>query len=332
MKIFSQIFINALLLIPYSAFNQESKKYSINNEQDLINKWIKACVNLEVKPNLFTSKRFTEMVRKSISKEGLDRKESMRIQDSAYHTRYTGTGIYFLYKNKHYIITVRHLLEDTSSHFKDDVAEHVSLVQNGSVIGNGKQIDSFPAYLILTMHRPLNEVPIIFSSKDLDLAIISLDDVRIYGKQFVRVLDAYGYVPIGINDIDTISKLRRDDYIIAFGFPQFSEVGRIKIPTGVFGDELIKATIPVVTKGYVEDTSLVSKYFSGNIFIYSGFSGGPVVNRYNKMIGINKAYFAQPNKVEGINLNYYYREKSLFIKSKYIISLIAELEKRLSSK
>src|SRR5258705_13319916 len=141
------IFIALLccLLMTKFASSQNKVKLGIANVNAVIQKWTKACLNLEGKPNLFGSKKWIEMYSKSVNHE-LDKKESWRIQDSTYHKRYTGTGIYFLYQNKHYIVTARHVLEDTSSIYMD-VFEFIYLIENGSEVAKGKSIDPFRFYL-----------------------------------------------------------------------------------------------------------------------------------------------------------------------------------------
>jgi hypothetical protein len=323
-------FICALFCLLHANFLNSQNKIKIADpdESVVIEKWIKACVNLEVRPNLFTSKKWDEMYRKSL-KHQLTKNESWRIQDSTFHARYSGTAIYLLYNNKHYLLTARHVIEDTSSYYPD-VYEFIYLRENGSDLAKGKSLDSVRTTLNLTLRRPLNEVPLILSDKKTDLAIISLENAGYLGKQFIQVLNWEGYIPIKLEDIDTTDDLKQNDLIFSFGFPQFSEVARLELPTNVFGNEILKATIPVVTKGYIQDVRKDSIDFTGNIFIYHGFSGGPVVKN-NKMIGVNNSYQTELWKFNTPQLNYYIKEKSVFSKAKFIMPLIRELEKRLST-
>jgi hypothetical protein len=225
---------------------------------------------------------------------------------------------------------VRHLLEDTSSIFKDDIFYKIILRQNGSdLLGKRVFEDDTKTghYLMLTSRMPLDKTPFIFSTRQKDLALISLDDIPVYGKQFIETLDRRGYKAISLNDIDTTSQINNNAGIIAIGFPSFSEIFRSKLADAYSHWQSNTITIPVLTKGIIEDQMKDSFYFTGNIFIYHGFSGGPVI-KDNKLIGISKAYEKKYVKTGDPLLNFYFKEVSVFTKCEVMMPLLKELQAR----
>ena len=255
------------------------------------------------------------------------------IQDSINKVRYAGSAIYFKNNDKYYLISARHVLEDTFSNFPLHVYSTIFLRPNGSELYDGKTIDNFPqdATSLEWVSEPSSGIyPFIFSPKNIDLVIVSLNDVPVYGQQFINTLNRYGYCPITIDDIDTIGKIKPDDQLTAIGFPDFSELRYKDIEKRNEYWQSWAVTIPAVTKGFVE--TLTEEYLIGNIFIYHGFSGGPVISRTNKLLGINSAYFTLTTNNGQPTMNRYKSQNSKFIRAKFIMPMLRELENRIKSK
>ena len=72
---------------------------------------------------------------------------------------------------------------------------------------------------------------------------------------------------------------------MALGFPIESLVAQKSIPKALYNWSSVNIAIPLVTKGVISNTGNHSKTFEGNIFVYHGNSGGPIISN-NKLIGI----------------------------------------------
>lgn len=324
------------LLLPLIGLTQPPAKSKIISERDVLSKWTKAVVNLETQANFLTSKLFVEIqLTQRKDPSAYSRAFLKNLQDSLFRVRRAGTAIYFLFKKKHYLITARHVLEDTAAYQGPEIYSWIFLRPNGSPLYDGKEIEqdtNYTHYLQLTGAMKLNQIPFIFSTTKADLAIISLDDIPYYGIQFIYTLDRKGYVPITLSDIDTLGEIKKDDHLLSLGFPNFSEVQRKHLPMTYLHAQSFAVTVPVVTKGVVEAFARdTSETFTGNIFIYYGFSGGPVIKN-NKLVGINHAYTTYREKIDESQINYCLVEYSVFSKTKYIMPMLRELEKRLSQK
>jgi S1-C subfamily serine protease len=319
-----------LLVCSIFAFSQKPIFESVVSDDSIIKKWTKACLNIEIRPNFFVSKTWREWQIKSRTSQ-LDKEMVKRVQDSVRKIAYTATGIFLLYNYKHYIITSRHVLVDTSSSIKDMVFDRIFLVQNGSQTIKSKKISldlTDVGYVDNYTSGPRDKLKYILSDAKGDLAILALDDIPTMGKQFTEMLYHKGYEPILISDIDTACQLNKGDYIISIGFP-----GRLSVIGRIYKDPVVQywrsylVTLPVIAKGYIKAPLPDSIFFKGDIFIYEGFSGGPVI-RNNKLIGINRGYWGEPGNTASALLNYYFEESSIFMKSDLVMPLLRTLEQR----
>lgn len=285
-------------------------------------------MNLESQSNFGTSRLFVDMQRAQRANPGSYREYNLKIQDSLSLIRHSGTAIFLIHNKKHYLITARHVLEDTASYFKPQIYWNIFLRPNGSDLFDGKPIEpdtAFANYIQLTASTTKGETPFIFSDTILDLAIISLNDIKVYGPQFIRTLFRKGYLPISASDIDTIGNIRKNDHLTSLGFPDFSEVAHKNIPRDYQNWQSWAITIPAVTRGFIEEIN--TNFIYGNIFIYKGFSGGP-----NKLIGINHAYTRVIKKMDEVLMNKYIIEYSIFSRVNSLMPMLRELERRLKLK
>ena len=207
-------------MLPTLGFAQTANKSRIISEDSMIRKWQAATLNIEVRS---THADQSEIVSPLLKKtKGF---EQMKVWDSLGSIGYIsrGTAIYVENNNKHFIITARHLVEDALSKDSGMICSNILLIENGNLISEKEH-----------MKLPLVRTPpdfsgaaYIFSSRDDDLAIISLDSkISIFGEEFMKTLNKSGYKPISITDIDTICNLKKGETIYAFGFPDLSVLGQ----------------------------------------------------------------------------------------------------------
>ena len=298
-----------------------------------LNKWTRACLNLEVRPNFFASKIWCRL--QALQKKGykLNAERVNELRKRYDEQVITWTGLFLKYRNKHYLITARHCLVDDSSSIKNYVYEKIYLIENGSdkLKKTDHSIDpssSHAPYLDGYVYG--KNVQYEVSDSAIDLGIIALDDIPTFGHQFIQALYQYNYKPINFSDIDTTHKLSNHQEITAIGFPkELSHLSKQtkNIDSAIQYYRASNVSIPDVSTGYIKDPMNNFFDFTGNIFSYHGFSGGPVIS-HNKLIGINKSYGGLYINTDSRNLNYYTDEFAEFVKAYEILPLLKKLEKR----
>lgn len=323
-----------ILILIMSLLGQhvKSQNKSESPKNNLFSKWLKACLNLEARPNFLASKTFVEWQQKLRRGEHIDKQNALKIQQDYRMVSYSATGILLLYKNKHYLVTARHFLVDDSAAIKNTIFEKIYIVDNGSrdVLSNKPTVDTTPDVHYLDGYTSGPQVRYVISDPLIDIGIIAIDDIPFFGGQFIAALYSRGYRPINFSDIDTTDKLSEKNKLYAIGYPdELSKRKDLtkKISLNAYYWQSPWVTIPIVSTGYVKKPYPGIYFFTGNIFIYHGFSGGPVISN-NKLVGINNSYGGLLSETTSDSLNYYGDEYSLFIKSYNMLPLLKELEKR----
>lgn len=328
-----KIFTRLLFCLIFISLNAQSQRVDHPKQ---ISKWLRASMNLEVHPNFFQSKMWRQwqiMISRGVK---LNRDSALRVQEHYRQIKFTATGIFILYHNKHYIATARHFLVNENAMMKNEVHDRIFLIDNGSasLFAKNNDYDTIPDVHYLDSYnsgKNIDDVKYQLSDSIADVAVISLDDIPVFGRQFIGALYSKGYRPILISDIDT-SDLHSHDKIQAVGFP--SELSRLSSQTKRYDSSVYYwqspwVTIPVVSTGYIQYPRLANstRLFTGNIFIYHGFSGGPVL-RNNKLIGLNIAYGGIRENSGDSLLNYYADEYSVFSRANNILATLKMIEKR----
>jgi Trypsin-like peptidase domain len=319
------LFIFLVLNFHVEGQNQKSKI----SEDSIINKWIKACVNLEARPNFFVSKIWADWQQKN--KNGLLNRQMMKqVQEDYRRKIYRATALFLIYKNKHYLITARHFLIDSEASQPNYVYEKIFLGDNGSKVLKPKdsKVDTRPEVRYFDGHNGGKNPKYILSDEKRDIGIIALDDIPVMGRQFVAMLYDKGYRPIKYSDLDTKESLVKNKPIIAVGFPgELSELKKYRknIDSSINHWQSAFITVPVVSTGQIKNIHRDSFYFTGNIFSYHGNSGGPIISN-NKLVGLNIAYGGPLKNTKTELLNYYIDETAYFSKASNIITLLKTLE------
>lgn len=321
-----------LILVILVGLHANSQSKSAVQKNNSYNKWLMACLNLETRPNFLASKTFAEWQKEVRQGIHIDKQTALKIQENYRMISYSATGILLLYKNKHYLITARHFLVDDSAAIKNSVFEKIYIVDNGSknMLNKKPVIDTMPDVHYLDSYTSGPQPKYVISDSIIDIGIIAIDDIPFFGGQFIAALYSRGYRPISFSDIDTTDKLTEKNILHAIGFP--GELSKVKNKTkrldiNVYYWQSPWVTIPIVSTGYVKNPYRGSSLFTGNIFIYHGFSGGPVISN-DKLVGINDAYGGILTETTSNGLNFYGDEYSLFIKAYNVLPLLKEFEKR----
>ena len=260
--------------------------------------------------------------------------------DSNKHTFYvnqlilsasSGTAIWFTYQKHNFLLSARHVFEDTTIG-QGYCYNEIHIVENDtlhSIDLNNFELRPYRT-IVGEVGRPsdivfVNNTKLFkFSSKDDDIAVVNLDS-SYYSYGLFKFLNSSGYKPVDIKDIDTLFRVKNREPVFAIGYPNES-ITKIKsqkeLPTkfALFTNPIF--TIPIVTNGNVFDVGGKTNSFEINIFTYHGFSGGPIINDKGKLIGITHGYISPKKNISKRN---YYEYHGEFKKSTLIMPLLRDL-------
>jgi hypothetical protein len=300
------------------------------SEDSVIKKWELATVNIEATTSLFMEPSIQADFKKSLDKSTLSEseKQQQRIKLTENKLGMSGTAIFFKYENIHFLITARHVLED--SHFPQPgwPYNQIFFPENYNIVSG----NFAPAFLyLMPLDTNLHVANFIFSPKDTDVAIVALDayDYETGISNIPKILKERGYEPISIDDIDTIDRTHSGDLTYSIGFPELSMIGKKpSIDTfAIFQSNTV--TLPVVSVGKAIMTRHATPYIISDVFVYHGNSGGPLIQN-NKLVGIVHGPNLELRQLGGTRLkSYYFLNGNQFIKAKYILPLLRELVRRI---
>ncbi|SFQ56225.1 trypsin-like peptidase domain-containing protein [Parafilimonas terrae] len=331
-----KILCTPLLLCHLFAFTQT--KRSALNDSLIINKWVKAIVNLEGRYsyNKYQSQLYDSLRNRKINEKQFDSLMNIINQPPYLNAWASGTGIFIQKDSLYYLITAKHVLIDPSENYKDYVFRKLFIRENPTTTQNHYKpitIDKFGNTYLTDDYsleiRVVNDThpsgrSFAATSDYEDLIIISLNGCY-NGKEVIKGLINKGYKPIDLRDIDTIGKNSSNEEIYSFGFPKESEVIQTKnLPRAMANWESDIETLPFVSKGRFVKNIPKTPFFEAEIFTYHGISGGPIVKN-NKLIGITHG-FALDTIYNNKILSGYLLYHSLFIKSSLIIPLLSKIE------
>lgn len=310
---------------------------SNNSNQFQVEKWIKSVINLETRPGIFTTPAFNQLIKQLEAKQinAADFEGAMQKMENE-EPVYIGTAIFMSYLGRHYLVTARHVLENTEEQYVPNyppefgtmnlhprVVDKILIIENGSTIGTPK-INPGRTFISHLNTGPNWKRSYIFAPYNIDLAILNLDNFAV-GHDRVATLKNMGYVPIELSDIDTVCTLQKGQVIYSIGFTgDFFEVGRKKLTPKQLLLESDLISLPIVSEGTVGDDHMASDYFTGNIFVEKGNSGGAIVSN-NKLIGIVSAGGVEDKIVTTETLGKYRSRYIKLIKSSLIKPLLDEL-------
>ena len=269
--------------------------------------WKKAVVHLEVAADSLSwqnrIKRLNE-IRKSRKNGGITPSELFTVLYGSMHdVRRQGTAIFLKHESRRYLVTVRHLVYDkeTAQREFNEKAQGLSSPKadfRRTIIAKLKRIANRRMYNVLFRVPSLDDVlsgreieqknfltkftPHTFSTPELDLAVISLDQGY---QHFADHLVSSGHEPISLDDIaDGPTGEGADVYSV--GYP-----GAIAI----LGKQTIDAkksrwssslfSLPSFAFGKVSMLHNSLPFYYCDISIYPGNSGGPIVEG-GKLVGI----------------------------------------------
>lgn len=335
-------FISLILVLVFSySYGQKNKKIP---QDSVIRRWQKSVFNIESSHEKYTLLELDQLYEKFIkANPNYSFPDSIRFMQSLrdQFVKVSGAATYIADGDKRYLITAKHVVYDRNWSTRHklstrDKSFHTSgyFEKLNSTITIKTPFDfylkgKFNNFLLPEVKQDSANRPFTFSSDDIDLAIISLQEENTIIIR--KALDEDGYTPIQIEDIDTLNNQIVGEDIFAIGFPNYSILGQINKNINIYQSKDV--VLPLVTIGKIAMFHNQLQYFIGDITVYPGNSGGPVISN-NKMIGLVSEQLYIPLDVEPKN---YFDEGvklltrgtlTKLIRSKNILPLLRELQER----
>lgn len=272
--------------------------------------------------------------------------EAMRVRGR--ELRYHGTALYVVHRGRRYLVTARHVLFDEVSAHRELALEQqrmASRAENASkevplalsqwlenrifgiifpvpslnevLLGSGKR-----GFLMNLGSGSRSSLPYTFSTRELDLAVISLDQRH---SEFADELEAVGHMPISSSDIAD-GPSHEGEEIFTIGFPRATALlGQVEMDPRRIAWASQDYSLPVSAFGRVSMLHEALSYFWADLSVFPGNSGGPVVSG-DRLVGIVSS---QAN--EAIDSSPDFRARIPFgkvVRSGYIFDLLAEQERK----
>lgn len=190
----------------------------------------------------------------------------------------SGTAIYVTDNGKKYLVTAKHVIYDpqeSQSTTGPRLYRDISIRTPYEYFLKRKVND---ASILSTGYGPVS--PFYLSDDATDIGIISLQ--ASLTNFLIKTLEDDGYVPINIADIDRSQNISTGEGIAAIGYPDISKVGVFQKRNDYQSNVVV---LPVNTFGNIAMAHDQLSYFIGDITVYPGNSGGPVIKQ-DKLIGI----------------------------------------------
>lgn len=284
--------------------------------------WKKAVINLECATDSETVfehlKRIDELreryIKKEISSEEYMHQSEMRSRD----IRFGGTAIFIIHNERRYLLTARHVLWDELSanrEYQEELERNERLQQPlvGKDLTYASKKRLFRIFNIIFRVPSLDEVmagdvfklpkflmnlgagvstchPYTFSTPDLDLAIISLDQRN---NDFADELISMGYTPIPSGLIGD-GPSEEGAEVFSVGFPgATSLITQIAQHPANAKWSSSNVSLPVFSWGRVSMLHQALPFYWCDLSIYPGNSGGPLIEN-GKLVGIVSAQAILP--------------------------------------
>ena len=270
---------------------------------------------------------------------------SKRIERRSRDIRCQGTALFLTHAGRRYLLTARHVVWNATQAERDyqrdiDFASRWPLsmrhvlhqsAQNAykdnifNMIFRIPTIDEIEAQLegpkyLMNLGSGGNSAPFTFSSPELDLAIISLDQ---RDQAFAEELLERGFKPVSSEDIDDGPETEGQD-VFTVGFPAATAIiGEVSQDRTTAHWSSRFYSLPVASFGRVSMFHEKLYYFWSDMSIYPGNSGGPLIAG-DRLIGIVSAQaFIPVENLPGANTRIPFAR---IIKAKFIRDLLIKQE------
>lgn len=255
-----------------------------------LDEWVNATLNIhsELSDDQKRS-RVWEIVHDADSKYTNEEKDkALNWVNNTPKPRMSGTALFVENEGRHYLVSARHVFEDTTQFHKNQLSRSLMLVRNANTpetitnirpfVNGGLIIEDSVVASLNAYGYGYDTCTLTFLfAKNYDLAVIFLD-ARDDGKDFVHTLYSRGYKPIAAS---RIRKQNVDDnqQVTAIGFPSnISDYSYIQYPEAVQKFRPANTSIPIVSRGKIVNPNYTEYDFETELFTFGGNSGGPVIS------------------------------------------------------
>lgn len=259
-------------------FSCNKKEASIITD---IKKWERAVINIECQELRYSPEEIDQLVAaEKMQKKLLSEEEELnkRVRLGRETIPVSGTAIYITDNGKKYLVTAKHVIYDPQESNEitgERLYRDISIRTPYEYFLKKKVND---ASILSTGYGPVN--PFYLSDDATDIGIISLQAAAT--NSLIKTLEEDGYVPINVDDIDRSQEIVTGETIAAIGYPDISRVGVFAKKNDYQSNIVV---LPVSTYGNVAMAHSQLSYFIGDITVYPGNSGGPVI-KDDKLIGL----------------------------------------------
>lgn len=297
--------ISLLILMLFYSFpcGSTDKVISATSDTDRLNRIKKAIVHLECATNTLSYDEQTKYSQELKTK--LERKE---ITPDEFKEKLTslgnrgkrsfGTAIFLEHDNKRYLLSARHVLEDTTGgplkiKADDYIYDYIFRVPSlDDLFKPGEK----PLPFLMNMFSESQSYT--FSIKEIDLAIISLDSSLIAGKifRFADKLISLGHQPLTLEDIADEPSSEGAN-VVAVCYPlATSNLGEFRLDTITTDWRASIVSLPTLAFGRVSMLNDRLNVFVSDIATYPGCSGGPIFEA-GKLVGVTIQQPVESGKV-----------------------------------
>jgi S1-C subfamily serine protease len=284
--------------------------------------WKKAVVHLECatdSEHFFDRIKRIDQLREKLDKGELSQEEfGQEIMGRSRDIRYHGSALFISHNERRYLLTARHVLFDEVSakreyeeelerakSWPDGSRQHIIQSANERALNNifsiifrvpsldevlHKDVEAHKEFLMNLGAGASFTVPYTFSSPELDLALVSLDQ---RDSRFAEQLIKLGYEPISSDLIDASPSSEGAD-IFTVGFPSATAlIGQVSQHPASAHWASSHFSLPVFAFGRVSMLHDELPFYWTDMSIYPGNSGGPVIEN-GKLVGVVSAQAILP--------------------------------------
>ena len=288
----------------------------------MLEKWKKAVVHLECatdSEHFYDRLRRLDQLREQLNRGEISQERfSQEIGGRSRDLRYHGTALYIIHDRKRYLLTARHVLFDEVSAQRELQEEierassrpeqiHSHLLESASeraqnrifnIIFRVPSLDEILRYgqqanreFLMNLGAGTSfSVPYTFSSPELDIAIISLDQ---RDSRFADQLTELGYEPVG-SEIIHDQPTGEGSKVFTVGFPSSTAlVGQVSQHPATAHWSSSYFSLPVFAFGRVSMMHEQLPFYWTDMSIYPGNSGGPIIEE-GKLVGVVSAQAILP--------------------------------------
>ena len=297
---------------------------------EILNRWKRAVVHIEGAADWATLKESIEGWRErsrqlEAGEITLEQWRAEAEKTGRRELRSRGTAIFLIHEQRHYLVTARHVVRDErlargaadilapkvpmNAMMQQSLNETMQKISDRYIFGNIFLVSSYDEYMngqmsetpdsrdnLMNLGAGVSDfAPYTYSSPDIDLAVISLDNRN--SATTKRLLER-GYVPVSLDLIGDEPSSEGTE-VFTVGFPAaVSKIIQLPLSPTVHLWRSDILSLPHSTYGRVSLLHPALPFFWADLTIYPGNSGGPVIEG-DRLVGIVSQQAVIPVELRG---------------------------------